>query len=166
MIYEMKALLAPLLTRQWTLRQRAALADALMALADEQRQLASALTREQRRPASHRQTAGKGGRPSVPWLRIDYVRHGGRTELELRIKLSRALYTQLGSPARLDVQRVQGTLILSSVRGDQGYAVTVNAGGVWINASGSRDLVREEPGRYAVEVRAGRVAVGKKIENK
>lgn len=142
------------------------LATALRQLADELDARAEALAREQRRPASQRQTAGQGGRPSVPWLRIDYVRHGGRTELELRIKLSRALYTQLGSPARLDVQRVQGTLILSSVRGDQGYAVTANAGGVWINASGSRDLVREEPGRYAVEVRAraGRVAVGKKIE--
>lgn len=61
---------------------------------------------------------------------------------------------------RLDVQRDGGSLRLSAVHGGAGYAVIVTVGGVWINASGARDTIGLDDGRYAARIEAGAIVVG------
>lgn len=137
---------------------RETVAQALRALADEQQRLAAAQRRQQARPPAARvgPRTGRGGRPSSAWIRIERRARRDADVDEVRIKLSRALYYQAGSPERLDVQHVGGQLVLTP---GQGYAVIVTIGGIWINASGARDLIALEDGRYAAEVRGGAIVV-------
>jgi len=165
--------------------KRRRLAEQLRALADEQERLAGAEARQQTKPPALRvsgirsQVSGeetpapgtrypapdtrKGGRPSSMWVKIERrTRRIGEAD-ELRVKLSRKLYYEAGRPERLDVQRIGGELLLIPSRGDAGYAVVANQGGVWINASGARDIIAESDGRYAAAVQAGRIVVGERL---
>lgn len=129
------------------------------ALAAELERIA-ALTRRVAERVSPRK--GKGGRPSVPWVHIYTYQRAGKSEPDIFVKLSRALFYAAGNPARLDPQRVGGRLVLVLASGDAGYKVIVDVGGVRINASGSRDLL-PEPGRYAVAIEAGAIVVGERL---
>lgn len=138
------------------------LAAALEAAAQQQRQLAEAKQRQQAKPPAQRVGgAGKGGRPSVPWVEIQRRERKDSSEADsLIIRLSTSLYYQIGSPERLDVQRIGGRIMLLPSR--EGYKVMANAGGIRINASGSRDLLPED-GKYQVEAQAGSVVLGKRM---
>jgi len=151
---DLRRMLAPLLTRRLSADERQTLAAALHTLADEQTALAAALQREQRRPVQQRSGVRQaGGRPSSPFVRIEHEVRPGRQAETLRIRLSSALVAALHAPPRLDVQRIQGHLVLIPVwRGSDGYAVIANSGGTWINASGARDIIHLEDGRYQVEI--------------
>lgn len=158
---DMRSLLLPILARPWTARERRQLADVLVEAAESQRRLADAAARDARRPAAQRVApkAGRGGRPSTPWLRVEERQRAQGEATELRLKLSRALYDVIGTPERIDVQRVSGELLLAPAQGSDGYAVVANVGGVWINASGSRDVVRLANGKYEVELRGTTVVI-------
>ena len=146
-----------------TARQREALAAELERIAAFIRATAQAQRRQQTRPSGERAaprkaTAGPGRRPSR-FVRIAREDHGGRERVHLYV--GRGLYYDLGSPARLDVQRLAGRVVLSSAAGDAGYAVMVGGGMPRFFADGARDLLADlEDGRYAGEVRAGRIEIG------
>ena len=165
-VADVKPLLRPAFAEARTPAQHRALAEQLEALAAELRQLAQALERQQRRPPAERVAprGGKGGRPSSAWVRIER-RANPRGADVLRIKLSRSLYYEARSPQRLVVQLVGGALRLTPADGDDGYAVTVSAGGISINASGMRDYIAHEDGRYAAEVRGGVIVVGAALKD-
>lgn len=154
----LRAAVLATLGRRPSVAARRRLAAQLRALADEQERLADAQQRERAKPPAARMKSRAGGRPSAAWIRVE--RAARRSLPELRILLSRALYYAAGRPERLDVQRIGVQLRLIPARGDAGYAVVVNAGGVRINASGARDLIAQDDGRYAAELSAGAIVVG------
>lgn len=147
--------------------QRRALAAELRALADEQERLADAERRELTKPAAKRLAPkhGAGGRPSTPFITIRIRDRKDATANEIQIRFSQALYTLMRRPPRIDVQSIGGKLVcVPVVRGDAGYSVTVNIGGIFINASGARDLIHLGAGKYHVAVDArGVVTVGEVV---
>lgn len=83
---------------------------------------------------------------------------------KLLIYIGRALWYALGSPGRLDLQRLEGRLELRPATGDVGYRV-VSSGMPHLTASGSRDLLDDmADGRYAAEIRGGAIVVGSRME--
>jgi len=153
-------LLQPLIIAAKTPAQCHALASELERIAAMLRQYAEAQQRQQAKAPAARVRTGKGGRPSRPWIEVQYRVRGNAGMDMLMIRLSTSLYYAAGSPERLDVQRVGGELRLIPARGDHGYKAMVNAGGIRINASGARDIIGLEAGKYAAELRAGTIVVG------
>lgn len=157
------AVLALLGTRPSATRRRQAAAQ-LRKLADEQEQLAAAEERQQQRPPAERLGRRRGGRPSTLWIRVERrPRRVGEADL-LSVRLSRALYYAAGRPERLDVQRADGMLILVPAHGQVGYKIMASASAIHINASGARDIIALDDGRYAAEVRGGRIEVGGRLD--
>lgn len=149
-----KERLRDIFARRMSPAQRRALADELAALADQQRDLAEAEQRQLAKPPAQRLTAGRGGRPSLPWVDILREERRDREADRVFVRLSTKLYQELGSPARIDVQRVGGLVALIAIPDAQstaGYKVMVNVGGVRINASGARDIL-PDAGKYVVTV--------------
>lgn len=155
------------LGRRPTPAQRRAIAEQLDALADEQRRIADAAERQQARPAAERaaprQVRAGPGRAPADFVRIAWEPRGGREHL--RVYVGRALWYALGSPARLDVQRLGGRIEIRSTAGDAGYAVTAGSGMPRFYAAGSQDLLGDLTGRYRAEVRGGAIVVGARIED-
>jgi hypothetical protein len=155
-----QTLLAPALRAARTPAQHEALAAELERIAALIRATGQALRRQQAKPPAKRIGGGKGGRPSAPWVQILRRERATADADSLVIRLSTSLYYAAGSPERLDVQRVGADLLLVPARGDAGYKVTVNAGGIRINASGARDIIGLEDGKYAAAVRGGTIVIG------
>jgi hypothetical protein len=157
-------LLRPAIVAARTPAQMEALAAELERIAGLTRRVAEAQRRQVARPPAERVSPrkGKGGRPSLPWVRVERTHREGVNADTIFVKLSRSLYYATGRPGRLDPQRVGGRLVLRPATGDTGYKVIVDTGGVRINASGARDLL-PEPGRYAVTIEAGAIVVGERL---
>jgi len=163
----LRAALLAALGRRPTVALRRQLAAELRQLADEQEQIAGATQRQLAKPPAARATprSGSGGRPSTPWIRIERLDRARSQADEVRVKLSRALYHAAHEPERLDVQRIGADLCLVSVGGDAGYGLILTVGGIWINASGARDLLAGlTDGRYAADVRGHMIVIGGKID--
>ncbi len=144
--------------------KRRQIAEMLRQLASEQEAIAAAEARQQQKPPTERIGGGKGGRPSRAWVRIEERPRLDGDATALHVLLSRRLYYDAGRPERLDVQRVGGELLLIPARGNVGYKVVANAGGVSINASGSRDVLHGYAGRYAAQLRAGTIVIGASLD--
>lgn len=160
----LRAALLAALGRRPTPTQRRQLAKELRSLADEQEQIADAEQRQLTRPAAERVAPrrGGGGRPSAPWVRIERTARGQVDEI--RVLLSRALYHAAKTPLRLDPQRIGAEICLVMASGDAGYQVIVTVGGIWISASGARDLLADlDDGRYVAEIRAGAIVIGERL---
>jgi hypothetical protein len=160
-------LLSPALVAARTPAQMEALAAELERIAALTRRVAEAQRRQAAKPAAKRLNPkrGSGGRPSSPWVRIERTQRATGTADTLFIKISRSLYDSAGCPARLDPQRVGGRLVLVVVAGDAGYKVNVSLSRIAINASGARDLIDLEDGRYAATLEAGAIVVGGRLED-
>ncbi len=143
-----RELLQPAIVNARTPAQLEALAQELRSFATTLDDRAAALRRNVRKPATARIGAGKGGRPSLPYLVIAEESRPNR-EANIRVRLSRALYTAAGSPAFLNPQRFDGRVVLTP--GPGGYTVIVTQGGIWFFANASRDLL-PSPGTYAATV--------------
>ena len=162
----LRAALQSQLGRRPTVALRRALAAELRGLADEQERIIAAHTRQLARPAAERvaprkRTAGPGRAPSM-FVRIAHEQHGGSERLHVYV--GRGLYYQLGSPQRLDVQRLGGRLCLTPADGGQGYAVMVGTGMPRFFADGARDILDLEDGRYAGAIVGGAIVIGEKID--
>lgn len=140
------------------------LAVELRELADELDARATAQRRQQAKPPEQRLKAGKGGRPSKPWIEVQHRARGDAGADTLIIRISTSLYYSAGSPERLDVQRVGAELRLIPARGDAGYKTMINAGGIRINASGARDVIALDAGKYAALLRGSAIVVGARMD--
>jgi hypothetical protein len=159
----LRAALLAALGKRPSIALRRQLAEQLRALADEREHLLAAESRQLAKPVAERLAPRSrgGGRPSTPWIRIERYERSLAYVDEVRVKLSRALYHAAHEPKRLDPQRIGADLCLISASGDAGYHVTITVGGIWINASGARDLLADlADGRYAAEMRAGMIVIG------
>lgn len=141
-----------------TLTRRVAIRNALRELADEQHQLIQVIKRDKARRLAERRAANpqalRGRKPG------DFIRIQHDAEM-LRIYIGRALYYALGTPARLDVQRIGGRVQLITTSAPHGYAVVVPTTGMpRIKCDAARDLVRLEDGRYQADVRGTRLIIG------
>ncbi|HEU4321525.1 MAG TPA: hypothetical protein VFS21_00115 [Roseiflexaceae bacterium] len=77
--------------------------------------------------------------------------------------VGRALWYELGRPARLDVQHLRGRLVLLPASDSAGYAV--NVGSSMPRFWGPRHVVDHLPvGRYSAEIQDGRIIVGDPLE--
>lgn len=133
----------------------------LRELADEQEQLLRAIEADLRQPPEARKSvkrkrgAGPGRAPSE-FVRIErrVLRGTHRTSLYI----GRALFYQLGSPRRIDIQRLGGQLVILVAQGDAGWSLQSKPGTMpraWVD--GAADLLMDlEDGRYAGEVIGGR----------
>jgi len=163
-----RALLLPQIVAARTPAQLAALAVELERIAAELRARSAAMRADGTRAASQRlaPTRGTGGRPGAMTVYLEAREERGRSEATFTLRIGRGIYDAYQRtrpdprrPLRLAPQIVGDTLRL--VEDPSGYAVTVNAGGVRVNASGSRDeLAALTPGRrYPAEALAGAIVV-------
>jgi len=148
--------------------QMEALAAELERIAAITRQVAEATRRQEGKPAAARVTprsrkAGPGRAPSR-FVRFVMEPWGKDGRERLRLYVGRGLYYDLGSPARLDIQRLGGELRLVPAAGDAGYAIMVGKAMPRAFVDGAADLVRLEPGRYAAAVRGGAIVVGERLD--
>ena len=143
----------------------------MAALAADLHARAAAMQREVARPPTERVSTqrgqqNKGGRPSTFWVQVLRRARPGDAD-NIVVRLSTSLYYAAGSPERLDVQTFEGRLVLIPARGDHGYKVMVNAGGIRIAAAGSRDLLPPDDGKYAATINAaGDIEVGALLPNR
>lgn len=148
--------------------QRRAVATQLEALAHKQRQIADAAQAEQAKPADKRLSvrkpqAGPGRAPSL-FVRVCHEPMGRNGATRLRLYVGRGLWYALGSPARMDLQRVGGILTLRPASADQGMAFAAGKGMPRAFADGWADVLRLEDGRYAATVAGGAIVIGAALE--
>lgn len=146
----------------------AGLALELRQLADELDARAAALRRQQARPAAERVTtrkphAGPGRAPST-FVRIMIEPWGRDGRPRLRLYVGRALWYAIGSPRRMDLQRIGGRIELRAASGGVGLAFQAGKGMPRAFVDGWADILRLEPGRYAAAVVGGAIVVGAPIE--
>lgn len=159
--------LRPLIIAAKSPAQLDQLATELDTIAAELRERAEAQRRQQTRPAAERATprkpqAGPGRAPSNV-IRIVHEPWGRDGRLRLRLYVGRALWYAIGSPGRVDLQRVGSRLELRSASGEQGLAVVAGKGMPRLFCDGWADLLRLEDGRYEGRVEGGTIVVGERI---
>ncbi len=160
-------LLAPAIRAARTPAQMESLASELERIAALTRQIAAAKRREAARPAAERvsprkKKAGPGRAPSR-FVRVCHEPWGKDGRERVRLYVGRGLWYELGSPARLDIQRVGGNLRLSVADGDAGYAIMVGKGMPRAFVDGAQNLLPED-GRYRASVEAGAIVVGERLD--
>jgi hypothetical protein len=151
-------------------RQRRELAAHLRELADQQEQLAEATERDARRPADKRisrvirsSQAGPGAPPGG-FLRLERARWSSEQTERLIVHIGRSVYYAIGSPPRLDVQRIGERLALVPARGEDGFKVTVRANVMpRMVCTSAADLLELESGRYEAVIEAGVVYFGAQL---
>jgi len=161
-----QSLLAPALNAARSPAQLDALAAELERIAAHARALAAAKRRAAATPGDKRATphspkAGPGRAPSS-FVRLALEPWGARHRL--RLYIGRALYYALGSPARLDLQRIGAGMELRPASGDQGIAFTAGKGMPRAFVDGWADVLGMESGRYAAEVRGGAIVIGGRMD--
>ena len=144
------------------------LASDLADLATELRERAAAQRRQQTRPAAQRVAtrkpkAGPGRAPSN-FVRLAHEPWGKEGRDRLHMYVGRGLWYAIGSPARLDLQRVGGHLILRPASGDAGLAFHAGKGIPRAFVDGWADLLRLEDGRYEGRVEGGAIVIGGRID--
>lgn len=102
--------------------------------------------------------APRRGRPPGALVRIerrnDLNRHGNPHE-RLRLHLGRGLWTAIGSPARVTIQRAGGSIAIAA--GDE-YAVVAGGSIPRVTCDGSASLLEAFPaGRYTATVAGGTI---------
>jgi len=160
-------LLQPLIVAARTPAQYRELADELDRIAALCRGYADAQQRQQARPAAERVTtrkpqAGPGRTPSA-FVRIVHEPWGKDGRPRLRLYVGRALWYAIGSPSRMDVQRVAGRLELRPAVGDQGMAFIAGKGMPRAFVDGWADVLRLDDGRYDCRVEGGAIVIGGRI---
>jgi hypothetical protein len=165
MIAELRRLLAPLLARRMPAAQRRELADALSELAAQQAALADADQRigHQVRRAALDTAPRTGGRPKgsgARFLRWDAPTGTGKQDRRSgMLHIGRALWQELGEPARFDVQRIGAALVLRPCGEGQGWAVGRPPNGMPRLNIGEEaaDTLRLAEGRYPAEIKDGAI---------
>lgn len=157
-----------LLAAARTPAQMEALATELERIAALTRDLAAAKRRQQTRPAAARATprdahAGPGRAPAM-FVRLSWEPWGREGRERPRLYVGRGLWYAIGSPARMDLQRVGGRLELRPAPGDAGLAFTAGKGMPRAFVDGWADILRLDPGRYAAEVAGGAIVIGERLD--
>lgn len=160
-------LLAPLIRAARTPAQMEALAAELERIAALTRATAAALRRQEKRPPAERVNlrkakAGRGRSPSN-FVRVCHEPWGKGGRDRLRLYVGRQLWYDLGSPARLDAQRLGGQLVLRPAVGDAGLAFTAGKGMPRAFVDGWADVLGLEDGRYSARIENGAIVVGAAI---
>jgi hypothetical protein len=83
--------------------------------------------------------------------------------MRVRLSLGRQIWLDLGSPERIDVQRVGTEVWVVGATGRAGYRVSVSMGTPSCVVAPDAPVTALSPGRYAAALRAGAIVVGEKI---
>lgn len=76
----------------------------------------------------------------------------------------RALWYAVGSPARLDLERLGDRLTLRPATGDRGLAFAAGKGMPRAFVDGWADVLRLDDGRYQATVEGGAIVVGEALD--
>ena len=160
--------LKPLIIAAKSPAQLDQLAGDLTEIAAELRERAAAQRRQQARPAAERVITRKPkagpGRAPAAFIRLAHEPWGKEGRDRLHMYVGRGLWYAIGSPARLDLQRVGGQLVLRPAAGDTGLAFHAGKGIPRAFVDGWADLLRLEDGRYEGRVEGGAIMIGGRIE--
>ena len=160
--------LKPLIIAAKSPAQLDALAADLAAIAAELQSRAEAQRRQQARPAAERVTTRKSkagpGRAPAAFIRLAHEPWGKEGRDRLHMYVGRGLWYAIGSPARLDLQRVGGHLILRPASGDAGLAFQAGKGIPRAFVDGWADLLGLDDGRYEGRVEGGAIVIGGRID--
>jgi hypothetical protein len=155
-----RALLSALGPRPTAERRRQVAAD-LRALAEQQERMAAA----ERRAATpeHPVPAEKPGRPAGFYVRINQEQEPRTGALRLRLSIGRQIWSEIGAPARVDVQRTGGEIWVVPAKGAAGYELATGIGLPSCVLSPTGPLAQLAPGRYAATLRAGAIVIGARV---
>ncbi|MEN9938220.1 MAG: hypothetical protein RLZZ387_4799 [Chloroflexota bacterium] len=172
-----KAVIDALGPRPSPVRRRKVAAD-LKALAEQQERMAARdeqpsgagpqrTTRGEERPASpslaQRAAEERAERVAGTYVRINHEPDPQTGALRVRVSLGKQLWSDAGSPERIDVQRAGNQVWIVPVRGKAGYALSFGGSlpSCVVDPQGPvKDLL---PGRYATSLRAGAIVIGVRL---
>jgi hypothetical protein len=140
--------------------RRRSLAATLRAVADQLDHLAEIDERQATRGASARPRGP--GRRAGDFVRLAEDRVHRKTRL--RLYIGRQLWYALGRPARVDIQRVGGTLRLIPATGDAGWALSTKSGipRMFVGQD-LDDLLRLDLGRDAATIVGEAIVIGARL---
>lgn len=142
--------------------RRLQLARELRALADQQERMAA---REGggAAPAAPAPAAAAERMPGM-YIRIAYDPDPLTGARRVRFSIGKQIWFELGSPERIDAQRVGGEIwVVSSLSGKIGYQLMMGGSLPSCIVPDSSPLAQLGPGRYAMRMRAGAAVVGERV---
>lgn len=139
-------------------RRRQVAAD-LRALAEQQERMAA--TAEQR--PSQSAASAKPVRVPGAYVRIGREQDPLTGALRLRVTLGQQIWADIGSPERVDIQRVGGDIWIVPASGGAGHELVFGFGLPSCVVESAGPLGRLAPGRYSATIHAGAIVVGGRI---
>jgi hypothetical protein len=139
-------------------RRRQIAAD-LRALAEQQERMAARDTAGDSAPPPRAGTAREAGF----YVRLKHEQDPQTGALRLRVSLGQAIWSAIGGPDRIDVQRVGPNTWIVAASGKAGYPLALGMGlpsCVMANAGPLAELL---PGRYAASLHAGAIVLGERV---
>lgn len=139
----------------------------LRALADQQERLAA--TAERDRPARAEGQTSRREEPSQPrrtpgaFVRIGHEPDPQTGARRIRLSLGRQCWSDLGSPERIDLQRVGADIWVVPVTGRAGHRLSLGGGLPSCLIDDDAPAARLAPGRYAATLQAGAIVVGERV---
>lgn len=142
-------------------QRRAQVAADLRAIADQQERMAA---REGGAVPAASPTATTNQRVPGTYVRVAYDPDPLTGTRRVRLSLGKQVWFDLGSPPRIDVQRVGDAIwIVSAVTGKVGYQLQMGGSLPSCIVPDSTPIAKLQPGRYAASLRAGAIVVGERV---
>jgi hypothetical protein len=102
-------------------------------------------------------------RPPGAYVRIGHEQDPQTGAVRLRISFGRQIWSDLGAPDRVDVQRVGSDIWIVPATGSAGYPVSTDAHLPNCLLDSSGPLARLASGRYAGRLHAGAIVIGERL---
>lgn len=146
-----------------TPERRVQVAADLRAIADQQERMAA---RDGGAQLAAPTPAAEPERVPGKYVRVAYDPDPLTGARRVRLSLGKQIWFDLGSPPRIDVQRVGGAIwIVSALTGKVGYQLQMGGSLPSCIVSDSTPIAQLQPGRYSAELRAGAIVVGERVAN-
>ena len=160
-----RALLSALGPRPSPERRRQVAAD-LRSLAEQQERMAARVPSGQPGIEDRQPRAEPGARASGPagfYVRIKPEQDPQTGVLRVRLSLGQQVWMAIGSPERIEIQRVGPNIWIVPAAGGAGARLATGAGLPSCVVDRAGPLARLQPGRYAASVQAGALVVGERV---
>lgn len=156
-----RALLQALGPRPTPERRRQVVAD-LRSLAEQQERMAARDAEAQPRGAG----AGHGPaqqRTTGFYVRINHEQDPATGAVRLRLSLGRAIWSEIGGPERIDVQRAGANIWIAPATGGGGHRLSTAGSLPSCTMDRAGPLEHLAPGRYAASLHLGAIMIGARV---
>jgi hypothetical protein len=145
-------------------RRRQVAAD-LRALAEQQERMAE---RDATRASETQPRVADGTGKAPPraagfYVRIKHEQDPHLSVLRIRVSLGHAIWAAIGSPERIDIQRVGPNVWIVPATGRAGHELSTGGGLASCVVEMAGPLAQHQPGRYAATLHAGALVVGERL---